>query len=439
MSGNNSLIIKNGSCFIEGKLQNVDIVISGGKIRSIGKAELNNHKVYDAKDKIVLPGVIDTQVHFREPGSTDAEDLESGSRAAVLGGVTSLFEMPNTNPPTANLVEFEKKLQAAKNRMHSNYAFYFGATPTNTNQLSQLKNVEGCCGVKLFAGSSTGNLLVDKEADIEKVISSSDRIVSIHSEDEDIIKLRKKFIKKGDVHSHPEWRNVECAMSSTRRVVKIAERYNKKIHVLHVTTKEEVDFLAMHKKNVTFETTPQHLTLYAPDCYNKLGTYAQMNPPLRDKEHYDRLWTAVKNNIVDVLGSDHAPHLKINKDKEYPSSPSGMPGVQTIFPVMIDHVNSGKLTLNQLINLMCENPCKIFGIQNKGFIKVGYDADLTIVDMNKEVTIKNEIIASKCGWTPFNNYKVKGFPIGTIINGILVMSEGKILVESKGKPIQFSH
>ena len=439
MSGNNSLIIKNGSCFIEGKLQNVDIVISGGKIRSIGKAELNNHKVYDAKDKIVLPGVIDTQVHFREPGSTDAEDLESGSRAAVLGGVTSLFEMPNTNPPTANLVEFEKKLQAAKNRMHSNYAFYFGATPTNTNQLSQLKNVEGCCGVKLFAGSSTGNLLVDKEADIEKVISSSDRIVSIHSEDEDIIKLRKKFIKKGDVHSHPEWRNVECAMSSTRRVVKIAERYNKKIHVLHVTTKEEVDFLAMHKKNVTFETTPQHLTLYAPDCYKKLGTYAQMNPPLRGKEHYDRLWTAVKNNIVDVLGSDHAPHLKINKDKEYPSSPSGMPGVQTIFPVMIDHVNSGKLTLNQLINLMCENPCKIFGIQNKGFIKVGYDADLTIVDMNKEVTIKNEMIASKCGWTPFNNYKVKGFPIGTIINGILVMSEGKILVESKGKPIQFSH
>ena len=437
MSGNNSLIIKNGSCFIEGKLQNVDIVISGGKIRSIGKAELNNHKVYDAKDKIVLPGVIDTQVHFREPGSTDAEDLESGSRAAVLGGVTSLFEMPNTNPPTANLVEFEKKLQAAKNRMHSNYAFYFGATPTNTNQLSQLKNVEGCCGVKLFAGSSTGNLLVDKEADIEKVISSSDRIVSIHSEDEDIIKLRKKFIKKGDVHSHPEWRNVECAMSSTRRVVKIAERYNKKIHVLHVTTKEEVDFLAMHKKNVTFETTPQHLTLYAPDCYDKLGTYAQMNPPLRGKEHYDRLWTAIKNNIVDVLGSDHAPHLKANKDKEYPNSPSGMPGVQTIFPVMIDHVNNGKLTLNQLINLMCENPCRIFGIKNKGFIKEGFDADLTIVDMKKEVIIKDEMIASKCGWTPFNNYKVKGFPVGTIVNGILVMSDGKILVESKGKPLSF--
>ena len=385
MSDNYSLIIKNGSCYINGKLTKTDIGLSGNKIKKIGNIELNSSKVYDATDKVVLPGIIDTQVHFREPGSTDAEDLESGSKAAVLGGVTSLFEMPNTNPPTANLIEFEKKLQAAKNRMHSNYAFYFGATPNNTDQLAKLKNVEGCCGVKLFAGSSTGNLLVDKESDIEKVISNSDRIVSIHSEDEDIIKLRKKFIIKGDVHSHPEWRNVECAMSSTRRVVKIAERYNKKIHVLHVTTKEEVDFLAMHKKNVTFETTPQHLTLYAPDCYDKLGTYAQMNPPLRSKEHYDRLWVAIKNNIVDVLGSDHAPHLKINKDKVYPETPSGMPGVQTIFPVMIDHVNNGKLTLTQLINLMCENPCRIFGIKNKGFIKEDFDADLTIVDMKKEV------------------------------------------------------
>ncbi len=437
MSDNYSLIIKNGSCYIDGKLIKSDIGLYENKIKKIGNIEENNSKVYDISGKVVLPGIIDTQVHFREPGSTDAEDLESGSRAAVLGGVTSLFEMPNTNPPTANLVEFEKKLQAAKNRMHTNYAFYFGATPQNTEQLAQLKNVEGCCGVKLFAGSSTGNLLVDKESDIEKVISSSDRIVSIHSEDEDIIKLRKKFIRQGDVHSHPEWRNVECAMSSTRRVVKIAERYDKKIHILHVTTKEEVDFLAMHKKNVTFETTPQHLTLYAPDCYEKLGTYAQMNPPLRSKDHYDRLWAAIKNNVVDVLGSDHAPHLKKNKDKEYPNTPSGMPGVQTIFPVMIDHVNNGKLELSQLINLMCENPCKIFGIKNKGFIKEGFDADLTIVDMDKEVTIKNEMIASKCGWTPFNNYKVKGFPIGTIVNGILVMSEGKILVESKGQPLKF--
>ena len=437
MSGDFSLIIKNGSCYIDGKLKNVDIGLSGNKIKKIGKIDLNTAKVLDASNKIVLPGVIDTQVHFREPGSIDTEDLESGSKAAVLGGITSVFEMPNTNPPTSTLAEFDKKIQLAKNRMHSNYAFYFGATPENSDQLSKLKNLEGCCGVKLFAGSSTGKLLVDKESDIEKVISKSDRVVSIHSEDEEILKLRKKFIKEGDVKSHPEWRNAECAMSSTRRVVKIAERYNKRIHVLHVSTKEEVDFLAMHKKNVTFETTPQHLTLYAPDCYEKLGSYAQMNPPLRTKEHYDRLWVAIKNNVVDVLGSDHAPHLKENKDKEYPNSPSGMPGVQTIFPVMLNHVNDGKLTLQQLINLMCENPCKIFGIKNKGFIKEGYDADLTIADMNKEVIIKNEMIASKCGWTPFNNYKVKGFPVGTIVNGNLVMSDGKVIMESKGTPLKF--
>jgi len=437
MSDNYSLIIKNGSCYIDGKLVKTDIALSGNKIKKIGEVDLNSSKVFDATDKLILPGMIDTQVHFREPGSTDSEDLESGSKAAVLGGVTSLFEMPNTNPPTSNILEFKKKLQLAKDRMHSNYAFYFGATPENIEQLSKLKGLEGCCGVKLFAGSSTGKLLVDKEEDIEKVISNSDRIVSIHSEDEEILKMRKKFIRKGDVHSHPEWRNSECAISSTRRVVKIAERYNKRIHVLHVSTKEEVDFLAMHKKNVTFETTPQHLTLYAPECYDKLGTYAQMNPPIRTKEHYDRLWTAVKNDIVDVLGSDHAPHLKENKKKEYPNSPSGMPGVQTIFPVMLDHVNNGKLSLEKLIKLMSENPCKIFGIKNKGFIKEGFDADLTIVDMNREQIIKDEMIASKCGWTPFNNYKVKGFPIGTIVNGSLVMLEGKIISKALGKPLEF--
>jgi len=437
MSENYSLIIKNGSCYIDGKLQKTDVALVNNKIKKIGKIEANDTKVFDASDKLVLPGIIDTQTHFREPGSTDREDLESGSRGAVLGGVTSVFEMPNTNPPTSNLVEFEKKLNLAKNRMHCNYAFYFGATPENVEQLSKLKGLKGCCGVKLFAGSSTGKLLVDKEADIEKVISQSDRIVSIHSEDEEILNLRKKFIKEGDVHSHPEWRNTECAISSTRRVVKIAERYNKQIHVLHVTTKDEVDFLAMHKKNVTFEITPQHLTLYAPDCYDKLGTFAQMNPPIRKKEHYDRLWVAIKNSVVDVLGSDHAPHSIEDKKKRYPASPSGMPGVQTILPVMLNHVNNEKLSLDQLIKLMCENPCKIFGIKNKGYIKENFDADLTIVDMNKEQTIKDEMIASKCGWTPFNNFNVKGFPVATIINGKIVMSDGKVNIEGSGQPLDF--
>ena len=432
------LIIKNGSCFIDDNLKQQDIGIENSKIVKIGKLKEDAVETYDAKNLLVLPGCIDTQTHFREPGSTDTEDLHSGSRAAIVGGITAVFEMPNTNPPTSNKKEFQRKLDLAKNRMYCNYAFYFGATADNADDLADLKNLEGCCGIKLFAGSSTGNLLVAKETDIEKVFKNSSKVVAVHSEDEEILNINKKLIKTGDVHSHPIWRSVECAMSSTRRIVRIAEKYNKKAHVLHITTKEEIDFLSQHKGNITFEITPQHLTIYAPDCYNKLGTYAQMNPPIRDKSHYDRLWYAVKNNLNDTIGSDHAPHLKINKDKKYPNSPSGMPGVQTLMPVMLNHINDGKLSLNQLIKLVCENPVKIFGIQNKGFIKEGYDADFTIVDMNKKIIIKNENIESKCRWSPFNEVEFKGTPVATIIAGKIKMKEGKILGEPDGNPLKFN-
>jgi dihydroorotase len=250
--------------------------------------------------------------------------------------------------------------------------------------------------------------------------------------------MRKKLIKEGDVHSHPLWRNEECAISSTRRIVRIAERYKKKAHILHVTTKQEIDFLSQHKGNITFEITPQHLTIFAPDCYDKLGTYAQMNPPIRDKSHYDRLWYGVKNNFLDTIGSDHAPHLKANKDKAYPNSPSGMPGIQTLVPVMLNHVNDEKLTIQQFVNFVCENPVKIFGIKNKGFIKKDFDADLTIVDMNKKIKIKNENIESKCKWSPFNGMEFQGTPVATIINGQIKMKNGKILGNPEGKTLLFN-
>ena len=437
MSDNYSLIIKNGSCYIDGNFQNIDIAILGNKIIKIGKIDLNSSKVFDATGKIILPGVIDTQVHFREPGKNDAENLESGSRAAIAGGVTSVFEMPNTNPPTSTFKEFNNKLTAAKNRMFCNYAFYFGATPDNMKELASVNTLEGCCGVKLFVGSSTGNLLVSQEKDIEKVISNSSKIISVHSEDENILLSRKKFIKEGDVNSHPVWRNEECALESTKRVVRIAQKYKKKIHILHVTTKQEIDFFSEKRQGVTFEITPQHLTLFAPDCYEKLKTFSQMNPPIRSKDHYDRLWDAVKESLVSTIGSDHAPHTKEEKNKKYPLSPSGMPGVQTLLPVMLDHVNKDKLKIKQLIKLVCENPCDLFGIKNKGYIKENYDADLTIIDMNKEVVIKDNWIESKCGWTPFNNYKVKGFPVATIVNGEIVMENNKIISPAKGKPLAF--
>ena len=437
MSDNYSLIIKNGSCYIDGKFQNIDLALSGNKIKKIGKIDINSSKVFDATGKIVLPGAIDTQVHFREPGNNDAENLESGSRAAIAGGITAVFEMPNTNPPTSTFKEFNNKLIAAKNRMFCNYAFYFGATPNNMKELASVNTLEGCCGVKLFAGSSTGNLLVSQEKDIEKVISNSSKIISVHSEDENILLSRKKFIKEGDVTSHPVWRNEECALESTKRVVRLAQKHKKKIHILHVSTKEEIDFFSEKRDGVTFEITPQHLTLYAPDCYENLKTFSQMNPPLRSKDHYDRLWDAVDETLVSTIGSDHAPHTKEEKNRKYPLSPSGMPGVQTLLPIMLDHVNKGKLKIEKLIKLVCENPCDLFGIKNKGYIKENYDADLTIVDMNKEVVIKDNWIESKCGWTPFNNYKVKGFPIATIVNGEIVMKNSKIISLAKGKPLNF--
>ncbi len=432
------LIIKNGSCYIDGKLKNLDIAIKNGKINTIGKVFEESKEIYDAKNLIVLPGCIDTQTHFREPGSTDTEDLNSGSRAAIVGGITAVFEMPNTNPPTSNKKEFRRKLDLAKNRMYCNYAFYFGATADNANDIAELQNLEGCCGIKLFAGSSTGSLLVADEKDIEKVFQNSSKVVAVHSEDEQILKINKTLIKKGNVHTHPVWRSEECAMSSTRRIVKIAKRYNKKAHILHVTTKQEVDFLSQHKGNITFEITPQHLTIYAPDCYDKLGTYAQMNPPIRDKSHYDRLWYAVKNSLNDTIGSDHAPHLKLNKDKIYPESPSGMPGVQTLMPVMLNHINEGKLSINQLIEFVCINPVKIFGIKNKGFIKEGFDADFTVIDMKKKIIIENEKIESKCKWSPFNGYEFKGTPVATIISGKIKMKEGEILGEPEGNPLKFN-
>jgi len=431
------LIIKDGVCYINGNLEKKDIGISNNKIIEIGELKDKSKEIFDAKGLTVLPGCIDTQVHFREPGSTDAEDLNSGSKAAVMGGITSVFEMPNTNPPTTNFDEFDKKIKLGQG-MFCNHAFYFGATAENYSTLEKLKDLKGCCGIKLFAGSSTGNLLVDKEKDIEKVFEHASKVVAVHSEDEEILKIRKKLIEEGNVLSHPIWRNEEVAMSSTRRIVKIAKRFNKRAHILHITTKEEVDFLSQNKGLITFEITPQHLTIYSPDCYSKLGTYAQMNPPIRDKSHYDRLWYAVRNNYNDTIGSDHAPHLKTNKNKEYPNSPSGMPGVQTLLPVMLNHVNDGKLNLSQLMKLICENPVKIFGIQNKGYIKKGYDADFTIVDLNKEIEIKNENIQSKCGWSPFHGKRFKGFAVATIVNGKIKMKNGKILGEPEGKPLEFN-
>ena len=439
MSNKYTLIIKNAECYIDKKLILTDIAIKNNIIAKVSENITDPaDRILDAKGLTVFPGIIDTQVHFREPGDPNKETLESGSTAAVLGGVTSVFEMPNTSPPTDSPERFQEKLDRAKDRMHCNYAFYFGATEANSSSLDVTTKLEGCCGVKMFIGSSTGNLLVKDDKYIEQVIKSSPKIVSVHSEDEDMLNARKNKIIEGDVRSHYVWRNVECAMASTQKVAKFARTHNKRVHVLHISTKDEIDFLRDYKDIVSTETTPNHLSLFAPDCYEKQGTFVQMNPPVREKEHMDGIWKGVLDGTVDVIGSDHAPHTKEQKLQTYPASPSGMPGVQTIFLLMLKHFFEGKIELSKVISLLSETPCKLFGIEKRGFIQEGFYADLTVVNMNREFVITNDWIASNCKWTPYDGWKLPATLLGTIVNGNVSVWDGKLAETKYGKPLKFS-
>jgi dihydroorotase len=433
------LIIRNGNIVTHNNERLADIAIKNGKIFKIGKlTNLKSKKNIDVRGLHVLPGAFDTQVHFREPGNTKKENLKTGSLAAVAGGITSVFDMPNNKPSITTKKLFLKKLQTAKKRMHCNYAFYFGAEKDNIKEIKKVEKVKGCCGVKVFVGSSTGTLLVSNHNDIEKIMRSTNKMISFHSENEDMLITRKKYAKKGMPLSHQVWRNVDTALSSTRKLIRSAYRSKKKIHVLHITTAEEIKLLLRNRKYVSFEVTPQHLTLASPDCYKKLGTYAQMNPPIRGTRHRNVLRKTLKKGQIDIVGSDHAPHLKSEKNKIYPNSPSGMPGVQTLLPILLNEVTKKTISLNEVVKLTSFNPKKIFKIKNKGLIKVGYDADLTIVDMNKTKKVLNKDMKTKCGWTPFNGMKLKGWPVGTIINGKLAFWKNKINKTVFGNPISFN-
>jgi len=435
---NFDLLIKGGIAATPNGIAEADVGVVGGCIVAIGAlAGAKAAEVFDAKGLHVLPGVIDTQVHFREPGNEHKEDLETGSRAAVLGGVTGVFEMPNTAPPTTTRAAIEDKLARAKNRMHCDYAFYAGATPQNVGALADLERVPGVCGVKAFLGSSTGTLLLSHPDDILAALKSGTRRVAVHSEDEDRLEARKDLRVKGDPRSHPVWRDVETARASTERVIGLARKAGRRLHILHTTTAEELPLIAAARDMVTMETTPQHLTLAAPECYERLGTYAQMNPPIRDARHREALWKAVNEGLVDVIGSDHAPHTREEKDKVYPDTPSGMPGVQTLATILLDHVNAGRMTLERFVDLTSAGAARIFGIASKGRISLGFDADFTIVDLKKKRKIENSWIASRCGWTPFDGMTTTGWPIATIIRGKTVMRDHALTLPSQGAPLRF--
>ncbi len=435
------LLLRNGTCLTPAGRQVADVGVTGGKITAIGDLQgAAAAQEIDAKHLHVLPGLIDSQVHFREPGLEHKEDLGTGTASAALGGITAIFEMPNTKPNTDTPQRLADKVARGREKGWVDFAFFAGATAENADRLATMERLEGCAGVKIFMGSSTGTLLVDDAAVLEEILRKGRRRVSVHCEDEDRLRERRHLVE-GDgvrVHDHPVWRDEETALRATRILLKTARKARRPVHVLHVTTAQEAELLRSHKDIATMEVTPQHLMLAAPDAYDRLGTFGQMNPPIRAAQHREALWAALRDGVVDVLGSDHAPHTKEEKAKPYPQSPSGMPGVQTTVPLMLNAVHEGRLTLERLVDLLAHGPQRVFGLAAKGRLCVGYDADFTIVDLKAERTLTHEMMASRCGWTPFDGTKVVGFPVQTIIRGHQVMRDGELLGTPQAQPLRFA-
>jgi dihydroorotase len=415
-----------------------DVGVRGGRIAALGDlSRASAGRRVDCRGLHVLPGVIDTQVHFREPGLDHKEDLETGSLAAVMGGVTTVFEMPNTDPQTTTPEALADKIRRGRRRMHCDFAFWVGGTHENVAHIPELERLPGAAGIKVFMGSSTGSLLVEDDPGVSAILKATRRRAAFHSEDEAMLRERRGLRVEGDPRSHPVWRSPEVALRCTERLVRIAHETGARIHVLHISTAEEMRFLVDHKDVATVEATPHHLTIDGDEAYARLGTLVQMNPPVRGADQRAGIWWGVEQGVVDVLGSDHAPHTLEEKAKPYPASPSGMTGVQTLVPMMLDHVAAGRLSLARFVDLTSAGPSRIFGIARKGRVALGYDADLTIVDLKRRETISNEWIASKCGWTPYDGVTVTGWPVGTVLRGETVMWQGELTAPATGDVVRF--
>jgi dihydroorotase len=432
------LVLAGGTVVNQDGEHRADLGIRNGRIAALG--DLSRAAATERRDCTglhLLPGVIDSQVHFREPGLDHKEDLESGSRAAVMGGVTAVFEMPNTNPLTTSAEALADKVARAHHRMHCDFAFWVGGTHENAQAVAELERLPGAAGIKVFVGSSTGSLLVEDDAGVTEILKRTRRRAAFHAEDEPMLRAQVNRQVPGDPASHPVWRSPEAALKATERLVRIARATGARIHILHISTKEEMVFLGSAKDVATCEVTPHHLTLDGGEAYARLGTLVQMNPPVRDASHRDGIWHGLSQGVADVLGSDHAPHLLSEKAKPYPASPSGMTGVQTLVPIMLDHVAAGRLSLARFVDLTSAGPKRLFGIARKGRLAVGYDADVTVVDLKRRETIRNDWIASKCGWTPYDGVTVTGWPVGTLVRGAPVMWQGELTAPSRGEAVVF--
>lgn len=432
-----SLLIRNARiALLDGRLFDGDLLCDRGRIARIdARIDARADETIDAEGKLLLPGVIDPQVHFREPGGEYKEDLGSGSRAAVKGGVTSFLEMPNTHPPTTDQAALDDKLARAAKKCVANYGFFIGATPDN---LDAINSVAPVCGIKVFMGTSTGGLLVEREDDLERIFANGSRLIAVHAEDSARLRARTAlFAGRREPSVHSEIRDNETALAATRLALSLSKRYRRRLHVLHLSTREEVALLRADKPAwVSAEAIPNHLFLNVGD-YATQGTRVQMNPPIRTHADNDALWDGLRDGIIDIIATDHAPHALEEKARPYPQSPAGMPGVETSLPLMLTAMTEGRCTLAQILNWMCSGPARLYRLKNKGRIDEGFDADLTLVDLAQAREARDEDMFTRVRWTPFHGRHLVGWPQVTVVGGRVVYENGVIRPGVLGQPLRY--
>ena len=440
MAAHYDLLISNGTCVLPWGLEATNVGVLGGKIVALGvDATASADKVLDASRLHVLPGLIDPHVHLRDPGDKAVETIPTGTKAAVLGGLATVFDMPNTSPSITDAERLGWKQRYVEEAAWCDMGLYVGGTKSNIPALAELELGQGVCGVKIFAGSSTGDLMIEDDEHLELAMRSGRRRIAFHSEDEYRLQARKPSFKNGDPYSnHMVWRDEECAFLGTRRLMALARRTGRPAHILHVSTAQEFEYLKDYRDVATCEVLVNHLTQVAPDCYERLEGFGVMNPPIRGPEHRDAAWKAIREGTVDTIGSDHAPHARDKKLLPWPACAAGLTGVQTLVPIMLDHVNAGRLSLGRMVDLLCAGPARVYGIAGKGRLAAGYDADFTLVDMQRQRRIEESWIVSPCGWTPFAGMPITGWPVATTIRGQIVMREDEVLGQPLGKLVKFT-
>jgi dihydroorotase len=430
-------LFKNAQVVLPAGIAAVSVLVDGSRIADIDPPiQTHADEIVDASGLHLLPGVIDDQVHFREPGLTHKEDLTTASRACAKGGVTTFLEMPNTIPTTTSRERLAEKLSLAHEKSLVNFGFYIGATSDN---LEELRLAENTPGIKIFIGSSTGDLLVDSQETLERIFAETSLPITAHCEDEATVRANAaRLAGSHDVAVHSQIRDHAAAVIATRRAIDLAKRHNHRFHVLHVSTAAETELIADHGGLITAEACPHHLLLNVDD-YSRLGTLAQMNPSLKTAADNAALWSALNRGVIQVIATDHAPHTREEKAKPYPQSPSGMPIVENSLALMLNEVNQGRISLERVVKAMCDAPARVWDIVGKGRIEVGYDADLVLVDLTRQQIVLNEVQITKCGWSAWHGVTLTGWPVRTWVRGREVFREGEFDMSARGEAAQFDH